>query len=670
MGSTENTKLCDFTSHNNDDFISTPITTPATSAPSYEIKPALLNLVMKDQFSGAGDDAALHLNNFVELCDMQKYQEIDGNIVKLKLFPFSLRGGAKIWFQSLPRNSIDSWDKCKDAFIGKYYPPAKIIQLRSNIMNFKQLDNEHVAQAWERMKSLIKNCPTHGLTTWMVIQTFYAGLNFTSRNLLDSAAGGTFMSTTLGAATKLLDEMMTNYSQWHTERAPTGRKVNSVEEISSLNEKVDLIMSLLSKQSSVDPRDVPLNSLIAQEQVDVNFISRNNFNNNAYRSNFGSNPRPFPSNSYGNNNAYPSTKNSTTELEIMLKDFITTQKAFNKSVEEKLNKLDDLSSKVDNLAHEVELLKIRTSPLEERKVTPMNAIQVQINENIRMLAKLKERWAREREEEDRIKSLPTHHTVATIQVVEDIQTLSTQCTPGPIGPINGDAMTIETTKQVNLKDTTTTLLDSSDLDFDNCTLTEVIDFLHKMSRDPRTSTLNLAFTEHITNALIKAREEKLRVEASIPRKLEDGWDPMIKIKLNNFSCYALCDVGASTSVMPKRIYDMLKLKPFDSCSFGVRLVDSSIKKPLGRIDDVLIVVNDNYVPVDFTIMDIECDPSCPIILGRPFLRTVGAVIDMKEGNIKFQFPLKKGMEHFPRKKIKLPFESVVRASYSFTLDKT
>ena len=281
MGSTENTKLCDFTSHNNDDFINTPVTTPATSAPSYEIKPALLNLVMKDQFSGAGDDAALHLNNFVGLCDMQKYHKIDGNIVKLKLFPFSLRGGAKIWFQSLPRNSIDSWDKCKDAFIGKYYPPAKIIQLRSNIMNFKQLDNENVAQAWERMKSLIKNCPTHGLTTWMVIQTFYAGLNFTSRNLLDSAAGGTFMSTTLGAATKLLDEMMTNYSQWHTERAPTGRKVNSVEEISSLNEKVDLIMSLLSKQSFVDPRDVPLNSLIAQEQVDVNFISRNIINNNA-----------------------------------------------------------------------------------------------------------------------------------------------------------------------------------------------------------------------------------------------------------------------------------------------------------------------------------------------------------------------------------------------------
>src|SRR3954467_11374839 len=273
-------------------------------------------------------------------------------------------------------------------FYREVLPPAKMIQLRSNIMNFRQLDNEHVAQAWERMKSLVKKCPTHGLTTWMVIQTFYAGLNFTSRNLLDSAAGGTFMSTALGAATKLLAEMMTNYSQWHTERAPTGRKVNSVEEVTSLNEKVDLIMSLLTKQPSIDPHDVPLNSLVAQEHVDVNFIARNNFNNNAYRGNFASNPRPFPSN-YGNNNTYPSNKNPSSELENMLRNFISTQKAFNKNVEEKLAKLDNLSLKVESLALDVEMLKIRTSPLEENKATPINAIQLQINENIRMMVNLK-----------------------------------------------------------------------------------------------------------------------------------------------------------------------------------------------------------------------------------------------------------------------------------------
>src|SRR3954454_22381746 len=167
---------------------------------------------MKEQFSGTStEDAASHLNNFVELCEMQKYRDIYGDIVKLKLFPFSLGGRAKDWLLSLPRNSIDSWVKCKDAFIGKYYPLAKIISLRSDIMKFRQFNNEHVAQAWERMKSLVKNCPTLGLTTWMIIQTFYVGLNFTSWNLLDSAVGGTFMSTALGAATKLLDNMMMNY---------------------------------------------------------------------------------------------------------------------------------------------------------------------------------------------------------------------------------------------------------------------------------------------------------------------------------------------------------------------------------------------------------------------------------------------------------------------------
>jgi hypothetical protein len=150
MSTPENTKLCDFTSTNSNHFICTPIAPLAPEANFYEIKPALLNLVMKEQFSGVStDDATAHLKNFVELCEMQTYKDVDRDIIKLKLFHFSLRERAKDWLLSLPRNSIDFWVKCKDAFIGKYYPPAKIISLRSDIMKFKQFDNEHVAQAWE-----------------------------------------------------------------------------------------------------------------------------------------------------------------------------------------------------------------------------------------------------------------------------------------------------------------------------------------------------------------------------------------------------------------------------------------------------------------------------------------------------------------------------------------
>ena len=166
----DNTKLCDFSNTNNNDFIITLIA-PLTDAESCEINAALLNLVMKDPFSGLpSEDAATHLNSFVDLCGMQKKKDVDNDIVKLKLFPFSLRDRAKAWFSSLPKNSIDSWNKCKDAFISKYFPPAKIISLRNDIMNFKQLDHEHVAQAWERMKLMLRNCPTHGLNLWMIIQ--------------------------------------------------------------------------------------------------------------------------------------------------------------------------------------------------------------------------------------------------------------------------------------------------------------------------------------------------------------------------------------------------------------------------------------------------------------------------------------------------------------------
>ena len=92
----ENTKLCDFSNTKNNDFIGIPIAPPATTAESCDVNTALLNLVMKDQFSDTpNEDAASHLNNFVELCDMQKKKDVDNDVVKMKLFPFSLRGFEK-----------------------------------------------------------------------------------------------------------------------------------------------------------------------------------------------------------------------------------------------------------------------------------------------------------------------------------------------------------------------------------------------------------------------------------------------------------------------------------------------------------------------------------------------------------------------------------------------
>ena len=122
---------------------------------------------------------------------------------------------------------------------------------------------------------------------------------------------------------------MTDYSQWHNERAPSGKKVNSFEEISSLSDKVDMTMSMLAtNQSPIDPNNVPLASLIAQEkdQVDVNFLNRSNLNNNAYRNNFGSNNyKPYPpnnGNSYGKSYEQGISNSRLDEIERSTKKFM------------------------------------------------------------------------------------------------------------------------------------------------------------------------------------------------------------------------------------------------------------------------------------------------------------------------------------------------------------
>jgi hypothetical protein len=145
----------------------------------------------------------------------------------------------------------------------------------------------------------------------------------------------------------------------------------------------------------------------------------------------------------------------------------------------------------------------------------------------------------------------------------------------------------------------------NDFDVDGCNISEVILFLQKLALSPNANSLNISFTNHITNALIKIREEKLKQKAFIPKKLEDGWEPIIDMHVNGFAYHALCDLGPSISIMPRKIYDMLGLPPLEKCYFDVPLADVPKKKPFGRINDVLIMVNNNLVPIDFLVMDVE-----------------------------------------------------------------
>jgi len=95
---------------------------------------------------------------------------------------------------------------------------------------------------------------------------------------------------------------------------------------------------------------------------------------------------------------------------------------------------------------------------------------------------------------------------------------------------------------------------------------------------------------------------------------------------------ALCDLGASISVMPKHVYDSLSLEPLNKTSIVIQLADPSFVYPFGVIKDVLVKIDSLVIPCDIYIFDMECD-SCdssnntPILFGRPFLKIANAKID-------------------------------------------
>ncbi|MGG6725197.1 UNVERIFIED_CONTAM: retrotransposon gag domain-containing protein, partial [Salmonella enterica subsp. enterica serovar Weltevreden] len=114
------------------------------------------------QFYGkVNEDPNDHINNFLEVCDTIKTDGVPTDTIRLKLFPFPLKHKAKHWLNSLPEDSIDTWNKLVEAFLKKYYPYMKTIKARSDIQNFIMSSTESFYEAWDQFIDLQMRCPHH-----------------------------------------------------------------------------------------------------------------------------------------------------------------------------------------------------------------------------------------------------------------------------------------------------------------------------------------------------------------------------------------------------------------------------------------------------------------------------------------------------------------------------
>ena len=110
----------------------------------------------------------------------------------------------------------------------------------------------------------------------------------------------------------------------------------------------------------------------------------------------------------------------------------------------------------------------------------------------------------------------------------------------------------------------------------------------------------------------------------------------------------MCDLGASVSTIPKCVYDSLNLGPYANTEIIFNMANSTFTRAVGIKHGVIVQISDYPVMIDLVIVDMPGDPIAPIILGRPFLRTIKAVINVFEGNVHFDLPAKDPfIRHFP-----------------------
>ncbi|KAM1807322.1 hypothetical protein ACFX11_030356 [Malus domestica] len=129
---------------------------------------------------------------------------VDGSILKMKTYPFSLIDKAKDWLYEIAPGTVTSWESMKRAFLEKFFPTSRVILLRKRISGIQQDQGESFPTYYEHFKTLVASCPQHQMKKELLIQYFYEGLLPIERQMLEISTGGALVDMTLVAAKTLI----------------------------------------------------------------------------------------------------------------------------------------------------------------------------------------------------------------------------------------------------------------------------------------------------------------------------------------------------------------------------------------------------------------------------------------------------------------------------------
>ncbi|KAL4321459.1 hypothetical protein AHAS_Ahas14G0112600 [Arachis hypogaea] len=224
------------------------------------------------------------------ICDTVKTNGVNPEVYKLMLFPFALRDKAKLWLDSQPKESLNTWKKVVTEFLTKFFPPKKLTKLRLEVQTFRQKEGETLYEAWERYKLLTRQCPPDMFFKWIQLDIFYEGLGEMSKMSLDTSAGSSLHKKKTPEETiELIELVASNQYLYSSNRNPVNsetsqkRGVLEVEAVNALlaqNKLMSQQINLLTRQmggmqvSAINTQNPPQET--SYDMAD-NFVQNNNY---------------------------------------------------------------------------------------------------------------------------------------------------------------------------------------------------------------------------------------------------------------------------------------------------------------------------------------------------------------------------------------------------------
>ncbi|KAM2230551.1 hypothetical protein ACFX1S_014941 [Malus domestica] len=666
----------------------------------FELKSSLLHHIPKYHRLSM-EDPNKHLKEFEVVCSSMTPVNVDGSILKMKAFPFSLLEKAKDWLYELAPGTVTSWESMKRAFLKKFFPTSRVILLRKRISEIQQEEGESFPTYYERFKSLIASCPQHQMKEELLLQYFYEGLLPIERQMLDASAGGALVDKTPTAAKTLISNRALNAQQYEGVGQRSNPRPHQVHEVSAITELQNQMANLTTLLSQVvegpkvknvaacgvcsmqghltdkcpqlvenggwetlnavgfgnqyQPRNDPFSNTYNPGWRDHPNFKWREPQQGQQQSGFRQQPPGFYQKSFAPTQpqAQPAQKSGSSIDNDQIFNLLTSMAH---GMQNRDKKVDELEKQVGQIAEFMgqfrEQGRLPSSTIANPKggFESAKAIMLRSGKQVGTAPPPSKSAPNKVEEviiEEKEQGLATARKEVPLPQVSMAPKPSNLPNKGTTVsnsiPTNDFPLNVpfpSRFKQTKKEEAEKDILEKFRKVQVNIPL---LDAIKQVPRYAKFFKELCTTRKRISNKEVVQVSENVSavLQRKLPPKCKDPGSFTIPCVIGNTKFeHAMLDLGASINFMPYSIYASMNLGELKNDGVIIQLADRSNAYPKGILEDVLVQVDNLIFPADFYVLEMEDSPNVtplPILLGRPFMKTARTKIDVFKGTLTMEF---------------------------------